>query len=402
MSKPIYLMVTPFFPAPESWRGAFCYDFARAVQRTGKYDVRIVVPGRAGQGDYDYNGFKVIRFRNFKPFPGGFCRFLAYPFSRRSLGRTLRRHGIAARDIAVYHAHDVSLVPFSHGLKKANPNLKVMLHLHNGGHPFNLTCGRYGVIPLYSTLYYLYLRWSFEQVDIPVFVSNRQKDFFGKWYKFGFLKPAVDVLDDVIGGRWIRPIRLKDPRVLHNGIDYDLFNPRGRQPHDGFVVGCVGNVDFSKDQMTLLRAVRRLRDGGVHGLRVVIIGSGVALKTCKDFVAEKKLDEIVEFRTEVDHLKLPDIYRSFDLFVIPSYLEGFCCSYMEAYGCGTPVMGCKDVCLDEAIRQEDQVNWLIAPQDDEALARLIRRHYETPQKQTMIHDYDINRMVSAFLEEVGL
>ena len=75
---------------------------------------------------------------------------------------------------------------------------------------------------------------------------------------------------------------------------------------------------------------------------------------------------------------------------------------MEAYGCGTPVMGCKGVCLDEAIRQEDQANWLITPQDDEALAKLIRRQYEAPQRQTMIHDYDINRMVSAFLEEVGL
>lgn len=38
MHKPIYLFVSPFFPTPESWRGGFCYDMARALVRVKSRD----------------------------------------------------------------------------------------------------------------------------------------------------------------------------------------------------------------------------------------------------------------------------------------------------------------------------------------------------------------------------
>ena len=58
--NPIYIVVTPFFPSPETWRGAYCYDFVKALMRTGKYDVRVFVPGNGA--DYDYQGVHVYRF----------------------------------------------------------------------------------------------------------------------------------------------------------------------------------------------------------------------------------------------------------------------------------------------------------------------------------------------------
>ena len=44
--KPVYLYITPFFPGPDTWRGAYSLDFVRALTRLSDYDVRVVIPGR--------------------------------------------------------------------------------------------------------------------------------------------------------------------------------------------------------------------------------------------------------------------------------------------------------------------------------------------------------------------
>ena len=60
MGKPIYIVVTPFFPSPTNWRGAYCYDFVVALMKTGVYDVRVFVPG-TGE-DYTIGDIRVHRF----------------------------------------------------------------------------------------------------------------------------------------------------------------------------------------------------------------------------------------------------------------------------------------------------------------------------------------------------
>jgi len=391
-------MVTQFFPTPESWRGAFCYDFAQAVVRTGKYDVRVVVVSHMPGPDYDYNGIHVLRCRDYV-WKLNFGRILLNPLNRKVFEAKIHHAGIEENNIAVVHCHDIGYVGLLSGMKRRNPKIKVMLHFHNGGHPFTVATPRLGVVPLYSTLLYLFARWSFRLVDIPIFVSERQRRMFGRWYPHGPLGEAADVLDSVVFGRFVKPIELPKSYVLYNGIDYSVFNSTGRLVKDGFTIGCVANVDQWKDQMTLLRAVRRLA-GRISGLHVVIIGSGPMLQTCKDYVQAQSMSDMVSFMHEVDHMELPDIYRSFDLLVIPSFLEGFCCSYMESWGCGTPVMGCRNVCLDEAIVQGNQDHWLINPGDDKTLSELIYAYWQKPIPQQMICDFDINKLVSGFICEV--
>ena len=59
--KPVYAVVTPFFPSPQSWRGAYCLDFVKALMRTGRYRVVVFTEGRGG--DYEIEGIKVHVFR---------------------------------------------------------------------------------------------------------------------------------------------------------------------------------------------------------------------------------------------------------------------------------------------------------------------------------------------------
>ena len=40
----IYIVVTPFFPSPISWRGAYCYDFVRVLDRQQELKVGVESP----------------------------------------------------------------------------------------------------------------------------------------------------------------------------------------------------------------------------------------------------------------------------------------------------------------------------------------------------------------------
>ena len=44
MKKNIYLEVTPFFPSPSSWRGAYILDQVKAIQRNSDYEVLVFKP----------------------------------------------------------------------------------------------------------------------------------------------------------------------------------------------------------------------------------------------------------------------------------------------------------------------------------------------------------------------
>lgn len=397
MNKPIYIICTPFFPTPTSWRGPFCYDFARAVERTGKYDVRVFVKGNGA--DYVYNGVKVFRFR-FLRGPSNFGTIFINWLNQRLFWRAVKKAGISPSDVAIFHAHEISFSPLVKHLKKHNPAIKTLWHCHNMGQPFTLKCGRLGVIPGYATLWYLWLKKVFAAIDLPMFVSARQRSKMGRWYPTGYLGKDVDVRKGLWFGRLLGDIKLKPTKVLYNGIDYSVFNPEGRpSQRDTFVVGDVAIVDEVKDQLTLLKAVNRLK-AVIPNLRCRLVGTGCYLETCRKYVTENGLGEIVEFIKEMDHLKLPDFYRSLDLFVSPSWAEGFCCTFMEAHGCGTPIIGCREVSVEEALPREDWDKWLFPRQDDAALARLIERYYHARDKQVLSRDFNIDTLVGTFIKDL--
>ena len=69
-TRPIYLIVTPFFPFKDDWRGAYVEDFAKAMARTGDWDVRVMLLDYRGViEDFEVDGIKVMALP-FKRLPG--------------------------------------------------------------------------------------------------------------------------------------------------------------------------------------------------------------------------------------------------------------------------------------------------------------------------------------------
>ena len=149
--------------------------------------------------------------------------------------------------------------------------------------------------------------------------------------------------------------------------------------------------------MTLLKAVDILKDK-IDGLKVRLIGSGVTLNDCKKYVKAHGLEGMFSFEKEIDHRDLPDFYRSLDLLVLPSRLEGFVCVCVECWACGTPVIFCQSISLSELVPGNGRSKWMFKPCDAEDLANKVLSYRENLWKQTFTTDLEISSVWRKFLD----
>lgn len=106
-------------------------------------------------------------------------------------------------------------------------------------------------------------------------------------------------------------------------------------PADVPVVGTVGRLSPEKDHATLLLAFKALRDAGSPA-HLVIVGGGPLEGTLKAQVDALAIGDAVHlpgFRTDVS-----DLLPLFDVYVLPSRMEGVSLTLLEAMAAGLPVV----------------------------------------------------------------
>lgn len=388
--RPIYLYITPFFPSARNWRGSYSLDFVKALMRTVLYEVVVFVPGDGSR--YEIDGVTVNTFVE-KKLPSGVFPFA---FSRKnvvSLLGGLKSIGIDCRQIAVCHANTAEYVVYPLAIKRLNGTCQTLLH-HHDLQSFGLNGGRLRHCWLYNLYLFLALRRLHEQIDCHVFISEASRRSFLSAPKTDWTDYA-DYKRQMFGLPY-RPAKIRRSVILHNGVDTSIFHPnQSPMPSERpFTIGCVANFDDLKDQLTLLRAVEK-----IDGCRVVFVGSGPCREACERYVAAHALD--VEFRSEVAHEKLAEFYRSLDLFVLPSVFEGFGCVYVEAWCCGVPFIACEDQGIEDLIRDEDRGLWLARKHDVADLTAKIEAYRQHMPRQELAGAVDIDKIVNAFVREIG-
>ncbi|WP_028472669.1 D-inositol-3-phosphate glycosyltransferase [Nocardioides alkalitolerans] len=157
--------------------------------------------------------------------------------------------------------------------------------------------------------------------------------------------------DDLVSLYGAAPERV---RVIHPGVDLDLFRPQHRAtvraalglPVDAHVVLFAGRIQPLKAPDVLVRAVAALleADPGLRPRLVVPIvggpsGSGLERpEALADLVAELGLGDVVRFVPPVGQAELAWWYAAATVVAVPSYNESFGLVALEAQATGTPVV----------------------------------------------------------------
>ena len=138
-----------------------------------------------------------------------------------------------------------------------------------------------------------------------------------------------------------------------------------------------GRVDQRKGVLDFVRAGRQLLDAG-ENVYLLISGIGPDVVPARALVEELKMAEYVEFSGAVHYDEAAQVYARGDLFISPTYAEGFSNTILEAMASGLPIVSTQTVGVVDCL--EDNVNAaLVAPGDVDALTQAIQR---------MIHEDD--------------
>ena len=404
IQKKYYICVTPFFPSPVRWQGAYVLDQVKAIQRNSNYEVVVFKTNPLGlkEDDYEMDGIKVHVIRPFL-MPSYILNGLTEGLVGRLFVRKLKTLGINPNQVAFVHCHTASHGAFGFGIKKVNPEAKVLIQFHDLD-PYTLRNGKWAD-----------KRWNvrfrarkslsaFNRADMLISISTPVQNnllAFPKARPQEIYPSYLQRLEQVKDFPNVKP---KHTYILYNGVDTRFFNAVSSfySSHDKniFRIGCIGNFQELKDHITLIKAFNLLHKRGYKNMVLSLLGSGETKNTCVKYLKENNLMQYVEWPKEVYHEQLPDFYRSLDLFVLPSVYEGFGCVYTESYACGVPFMGVYDQGAAEVIAPNERDKWLIKPHDYVALANLIERYYKERYEQHLCQPYDINKLIQGFLNKI--
>ncbi|MGU3540208.1 glycosyltransferase family 4 protein [Methylobacterium sp. A54F] len=133
-----------------------------------------------------------------------------------------------------------------------------------------------------------------------------------------------------------------------------------------------GRVDRRKGVLDFIDALALLRRDGVP-FAAVISGIGPDVEPARARAAELGFPEAaIRFTGYADYERVPDLYRAADVFVSPTYAEGFSNTILEAMAAGLAVVSTHAVGVSDCLRDGEN-GLLVQPGDVPALAGALTR-----------------------------
>ncbi len=160
--------------------------------------------------------------------------------------------------------------------------------------------------------------------------------------------------------------------VVPGAVEIDRFHPDpARAEADPPVMLYHGRVDARKGVLDLLDAARQLRETGDR-FRLLISGIGPTFEETAAAIPLLGLRGLVEMTGYVEYADVPEVYRRADIFVSPTYAEGFSNTILEAMATRLAVVSCRSVGVVDCIRDGEN-GLLTEPGDRNGLAEALRR-----------------------------
>jgi glycosyltransferase involved in cell wall biosynthesis len=165
----------------------------------------------------------------------------------------------------------------------------------------------------------------------------------------------------------------KDILLTPFGVDTEVFKPDyKRQKSSGKItIGLVKGMDWKYGVDYLIKAFKllehKLPKEDFDNIDLVIAGDGPFLHKYKKLANKLMIQEKVIFKGRIKHEEVPLLLNDMDIFVVPSLIESFGVSALEAQACGLPVIASDVGGLPEVVVHE-KTGFIVPEKDEEAIA----------------------------------
>jgi glycosyltransferase involved in cell wall biosynthesis len=194
------------------------------------------------------------------------------------------------------------------------------------------------------------------------------------WLLTGAIAVNEDIRESLVNDHRISKDLI---RVIPPGINLARFAPErgGEAPRDRLpVVGAIGRLDPLKGFHTFLEAIRKVLNLGWDAM-FVIVGEGEEERALRGLAKELRIEKQVTFAPPMPDIV--DLYRSFDIVVVPTQRGGVGLTALEAMAMGKPVVASA---VGEMLNivVDGKTGSLVSEGDAEAIAERIVRLLENP------------------------
>lgn len=143
---------------------------------------------------------------------------------------------------------------------------------------------------------------------------------------------------------------------------------------DILMVAALDRAHYFKGVDVLLRALARLRERGISNWRLNIVGEGDMRAEYEQLAQSLNIGDQVVFRGRLSNEELVNIYKTMNLFVLPSINnhEAFGIVLLEAMSSGVAVIA-SDLPGVRSVFFDGRQGYLIVPGDVEDLSKKIKR-----------------------------
>ncbi len=132
----------------------------------------------------------------------------------------------------------------------------------------------------------------------------------------------------------------QDIKVITNGVDSEVFYPKSNYQTNQNEVQLlyVSRLTLQKGIWTLIKACGILSQKGIVNFKLTIVGEGHLKDEMFSLIDKYKIRDKINFLGWKKLEELPDIYRSADIFILPSVMEGMASVTLQAIASGLPII----------------------------------------------------------------
>jgi glycosyltransferase involved in cell wall biosynthesis len=197
---------------------------------------------------------------------------------------------------------------------------------------------------------------------------------------------------------------IKDANMIHNGIDHELFSPKKKNiAVEGFdtnkpVVLFSGRFIALKGINIFAKAMREVINQ-TRDVHFAFAGPEANSKWVRMFETEGIPPDRYSFLGYISHFEMPKIYANSLIFVLPSLIESFPFSILEAMSSGSAVIASNVGGIPEMI--DDEVDGLLVqPGNPQILAKKILFLLDNESEMKKISKNAREKILREFTSEI--
>lgn len=196
---------------------------------------------------------------------------------------------------------------------------------------------------------------------------------YGKQYKELFSVSTAIIAVSKHMAEQLKNLGCYENKIYHLccGIDTTIFIPNPQKKENFIFISCGRFVDKKAPYLTIKAFDLLLRK--TPNAKLIMIGDGELLQSCKELVQELNISNSVEFKGILNQQEIAELFANVYAFVQHSITtpqndsEGTPLTILEAMSAGLPIISTKHGGINDVV-QDGETGFLVSEQDIEGMA----------------------------------